>query len=323
MLEGLQIAYQFGCRAIPTGDNRQIQSPEGGKPFDLIQNTPSIETVKLTAIKRQNDTVLKQAVKETIEYDFKAAFTTLKKSIIEIPLQKEDIKDGNWQEVKLKNRQERVSALANDYFSFDKSERDNIQIITPGQDDRALANTLIREQLKQDGTLKDNDTSVPVLTAASLTQVERSHVTNFNVGDILRFGKRESNQIKSGDYLAITEINQDQSLIKLKGDDGREVAWQVPKFDKNRLSRVEVFKKESRDIQVGDVIRWSRSDKEHGLLSSEAAAFATLNTRDAKKKVDREELRNAICAVFPINISNPWIILCANNKASTEFTPFG
>lgn len=276
MLEGLQIAYQFGCRAIPTGDNRQIQSPEGGKPFDLIQNTPSIETVKLTDIKRQNDTVLKQAVKETIEYDFKAAFTTLKKSIIEIPLQKENIKDGNWQEVKLKNRQDRVSALVNDYFSFDKSERDNIQIITPGHDDRALANTLIREQLKHEGTLKDNDTSVPVLTAASLTQVERSHITNFNVGDILRFGKRESNQIKSGDYLAITEINQDQSLIKLKGDDGREVAWQVPKFDKNRLSRVEVFKKESRDIQVGDVIRWSRSDKEHGLLSSEAAKIVSI-----------------------------------------------
>lgn len=290
MLEGLQIAYQFGCRAIPTGDNRQIQSIEGGKPFDLIQNSPSIETVKLTEIKRQKDTVLKKAVKETMEYDFKAAFTTLKNSIIEIPHQKEDIKDSNWQEVKLKNRQERVSALVKDYFSFDKSERENIQVITPGHDDRALANTLIREQLKQEGILKNNDTSVPVLTAASLTQVERSHITNFNVGDILRFGKRESNQIKSGDYLAITEINQDQSLIKLKCDDGREVAWQVPKFDKNRLSKVEVFKKESRDIQVGDVIRWSRSDKEHGLLSSEAAKIINIVKNKVTVELANKEL---------------------------------
>lgn len=272
MLEGLQIAHQFGYRAIPTGDNRQIQSIEGGKPFDLIQNLSVVETVKLTTIKRQNNPILQKAIKETIEYDFKAAFNTLKKSIIEIPIQKENVNDSNWQEVKLKNRHERVSALVKDYFTFAKSERDNIQVITPGHDDRRLTNTLIRKGLIQEGTLsKEKDVSLPILTAASLTQVERSHITNFSVGDVLRFGKRESSQIKSGDYLTIAEINQDQSIIKLKGNDGREVAWQVPKFDKNRLSRVEVFKKETRDIQVGDKIRWSRSDKEHGFLGSEAA----------------------------------------------------
>lgn len=290
MLEGLQIAYQFGCRAIPTGDNRQIQSIEGGKPFDMIQNSPSIETVKLTNIQRQNDAVLEKAVKETIEYDFKAAFATLTNSIIEIPLQKEDIKDGNWQEVKLKNRQDRVSALVKDYFTFDKSERVNIQVITPGHDDKALANTLIRGQLKKDGTLKDTDVSLPILTAKSLTQVERSHITNFNVGDVLRFGKRESSQIKSGDYFTITEVNQTKSIIKLKSDDGREVAWQVPTFDKNRLSRVEVFEKESRDTQVGDVIRWSRSDKGQGLLSSEAAKIVNIVKNKVTVELANKEL---------------------------------
>lgn len=290
MLEGLQIAYQFGCRAIPTGDHRQIQSIEGGKPFDLIQNTPSIETVKLTTIKRQNDTSLKQATKETIEYNFKAAFATLKNSIIEISLQKEDIKDGNWQAARIKNRYDRVSVLVKDYFTFDKSERDNIQVITPGHDDRALANTLIREQLKQEGTLGDNEVSLPVLIAASLTQVERSHITNFNVGDVLRFGKRESSQIKSGDYFSITEINQDKSVIKLKDDSDREVIWQVPKFNKNRLSSIEVFKKESRDIQAGDMIRWSRSDKKKGFLSSESAKIIHIENNKVTAELANKEV---------------------------------
>ncbi|MEO8402421.1 MAG: MobF family relaxase, partial [Gammaproteobacteria bacterium] len=209
MLEGLQITYQLGCRAIKTGDRRQIQSIEAGKPFELIQDSSAAETVKLTNIQRQKDVVLKKAVKETIEYDFKSAFNTLEKSIIETPMDKEKIKEGNFEVVRQENRLDRLKVLVNDYFSFDKSQRSNIQIITPGHDDRRLTNQLIRDGLINEGTLsKENEQKLTILASTNLTQVERSHITNFKVNDVLRFGKKESNEIKSGDYFTISEINQ-------------------------------------------------------------------------------------------------------------------
>ncbi len=272
MLEVLQITHQLDCRAIPAGDTRQLPSPEAGKPHDLIQNT-EVETKHLVKIRRQENDVLKQAVKETIGYDFKAAFTTLKNSIIEISVQpqKKDA-ERSWEERCQENRIERVCRLVNDYLSYAKDQRDNIQVITPGHDDRVLANSQIREQLKEEGTLvKNNDQSFRILTAESMTQVERSHITNLSIGDVLRFAKREGSLIKAGSYLTIMEINKDYSLIKLKNEDEREVAWQVPKFDKKRLSSIEVFKKETRNLQVGDIVRWTKSDKENALFSSEAA----------------------------------------------------
>jgi hypothetical protein len=125
--------------------------------------------------------------------------------------------------------------------------------------------------------VKGNDQSFRILTAESMTQVERSHITNLSIGDVLRFGKREGSLIKAGSYLTITEKNKDYSLIKLKNENGREIAWQVPKFDKKRLSSIEVFKKETRDLQVGDMIRWAKSDKENALFSSEAAQVTAID----------------------------------------------
>jgi hypothetical protein len=278
MVEVLQIAHQLACRGvIPTGDTRQLPAIESGKPFELMQR--EVNTQTLVDIRRQSDDalLLKQAVKETVLYDFKAAFQTLKDSIIEVPIFSNKNPELPKEEIRAANRLERVSLLVKDYFSFAKKDRDNIQVITPGHDDRKLANTLIREGLKAEGSVtKDNDQSFTILTSKSLTHVERSHLTHLQEGDVLRFGQRESVHIKAGDYFTIRSISANHRLLTLAGDNGREVTWQVPTFDKKRLSSIEVFQQESRHLQVSDVIRWSRSDKKNGLLSTEAAKITAL-----------------------------------------------
>lgn len=278
MLDVLRIAHQIDCRVIPTGDTRQLPSIGEGKPHDLIQNS-EVNTQHLTQIERQENEALQQAVKETIDYDFKAAFTTLQNSIQEIPMKlhhRDTVK--NWKERRHDNRIERVGALVKDYFTYEKDKRGQIQIITPGHDDRVLANSLIRDRLKEEGTLgKENDQAFSILSSRSFTQAERSYIQNLSIGDVLHFNKRESSHVKAGSYLTITEMNKDFSLIKLKNAEGREIAWQVPQFDKKRLNRIEVFKKEIRDLQVGDMIRWTKSDKEYDLLSSEAAKIIAID----------------------------------------------
>lgn len=273
-LEILAITHEINSRAVLVGDVRQLPSVESGKPFNLIQK--HVDTKFLVDIQRQQDVTLKQAVRETINYDFKAAFQTLKNSIIEInestypasnPIDKND-----WKAKGEVFRDKRLNILVSDYFSFPKEERSTIQIITPGHDDRILVNEKIREQLKISGDLqKNSDTSLQILSAESFTQIERSQVSNFEVGSVLRFGKSEAVGIKAGEYLAIVASEQNHSLLTLKNQEGRELLWQVPKFDKTRLSYIEVFKTETRALQAGDTIRWSRSDKAKELFSTEMA----------------------------------------------------
>lgn len=277
MLKVLRIVHEHNYRGvIPTGDTRQLPSTDSGKPFELVQT--QVTTSSLVDIRRQSDhaPLLKKAVKETMAYDFKAAFQALKDSIIEVPMSSQDTKLSP-HEKRMTNRMERVSLLVKDYFSFAKEERGNIQVITPGHDDRALANQLIRERLKTEGTLsKDKDHSLPILTSKNLTQAERSHTANFAVGDVLRFGKRESSHVKAGEYFSIVGMSKNHKLLTLKNEVCSKITWQVPTFDKKRLSSVEVFQKTMRGLQVGDVIRWSRSDKKHDLLSNETARVIAL-----------------------------------------------
>jgi hypothetical protein len=135
-----------------------------------------------------------------------------------------------------------------------------------------LVNEKIREQLKVRGSLQEyGDRSFQILDSKSFTQVERSQVTNFMIGNVLRFGKSEPVGIKAGEYLTIVNTGHNHSLLTLKNQEGREFAWQLPKFDKDRSSHVEVFKTETRELQAGDMIRWSRSDKGKELFSTEPA----------------------------------------------------
>lgn len=272
-LEVLKVAHELNSRAVPVGDIRQLPAVESGKPFDLIQR--NVDTKPLIDIQRQHDDTLKKAVKDTINFDFRAAFETLKNSIIEVNEKTHPTIDKDKESLDNTRtfiRDKRVSTLVADYFTFHKEERNNIQIITPGHDDRILVNEKIREQFKIHGTLKnDGDHSFKILSSESFTQIERSQVTNFEVGNILRFGKSEAIGIKAGEYLTVVNSNHHHNLLTLRNSEGRELIWQIPKFDKTRLSHVEVFKEETRALQAGDMIRWSRSNKTSELFSTESA----------------------------------------------------
>jgi hypothetical protein len=266
---------------VMVGDTHQLPAVESGKPFSLIQQV--VETKEMVEIRRQKDDTLKQAVQNTIKKDFRAAFETLEASIIEInekthPPAIHESQDKSAEVIHTEIRHKRLDALVKDYFSFPKAQHDSIQIITPGHDDKALVNAKVREHYKLNGTFqKDGDTLCTILIAKSLTQVERSHVTNFKVGEVLRFGRSLPSGIKAGDYLTISEINQQDNVLTLKNRQGNIIAWQIPAFDKTRSSDIEVFKKDIRALQAGDTIRWSRSDKKQECFSTEPAKVLSVN----------------------------------------------
>ena len=113
-----------------------------------------------------------------------------------------------------------------------------------------------------------------------MTLVERSKSTNFSRGDVVKFSAT-SGGIRMGDYLQINSIDKSHNLLlltKLNGEGG-EVIWQIPKSPKQLNSMVEVFKKEDRELQVGDKIIWTRTNKNEGLISTELAEVTDINDK--------------------------------------------
>ncbi len=116
-----------------------------------------------------------------------------------------------------------------------------------------------------------------ILVSRDMTEVERSHVANYKPYDILRFNITDKLcGIEKNEYLTVLEIKQD--YLVLQKDKGQQVIWQ-PRQMIEQSSGVEVYEKQARELQVGDLIRWTRSDKTLGLLSPELAKIESVDAQ--------------------------------------------
>ncbi len=289
MLAVLKMSHDLNFRQlILVGDIRQLPSIESGKPQALIQK--NMDAIRLEDIQRQKNPALQQGVKETYDYNFAAAFKTLKESIIEIgnpnghPAYE---RKGRWDEITETGRLERIKALVSDYVAHSPEERQNVLVITPGHEDRKLTNMLIRDQLKQEGSLSGHEHTFTILSARNLTHAERSDIRGYRPGHVIRFGKTEG-MIKASEYWTVSGVRAEHNLLMLKNAEGKEILWQLPQTRQKGSQSFEVFKREERTLQVGDAIRWSRTDKGNHLYSSEAAKV--VNIQNNQGAVDNSRL---------------------------------
>lgn len=266
MVQLLERVHQEKCRLVVMGDTRQFPSIEAGKPQTLMQAT--VDTAYLIDIQRQRNPLLKQAVKETLDYDVRRAFETLDKSIITI--NKDTVANAAKTIAQaVSDSQEkffRIETMVDKLMSYPKEVRDNILLYTPGRDDRAIANNKVRARYQQDGTLTGIEHTFSVLTSRSLTRAECSHAGNIHIGDVLRFSMNSSAGIKAGEYLTVMGCDLSYQLLTLQNEDGRVLHWQLPSL--KAKNPIEVFTREERGIQIGDEIRWTRSDKKRNLTGS-------------------------------------------------------
>lgn len=254
---------QLGARAVIVGDTKQYAAIESGKPFALLQQA-GINTLFLQDITRQQDEILKAAVKATYQDRFADAFHILDKHIVEIGHHFVDSQSVD-------NRTERLEAIRDDYLARSPERRAHTLIVTLGNDDRVLQNALIREKLQAQGELFGDTLVSQVLVARNLTVVERARVDNYQMGDILRFNVADrALGIEKDQYWAVKEIYaQRNALVLARGD--IIVLWQPPSFTAEKSAGMEVYQTATREIQAGDLIRWTRTDQALGLLSPELA----------------------------------------------------
>ncbi len=271
----LRAVIQLNAHGFTIGDTHQYSSIESGKPFALLQKA-GIHTFRLTDITRQNNPTLKEAIQATYNKEFAQAFKILEKSIVEIPDPPPPGKEKNHPvtDAEVKTSKEtlldRMELISNYYVNKALSERDQTLIITLTNNERIELNAIIRDKLAQQGELYGDNLVTQVLVPRKLTETELTRAGNYLLSDQVRFNLSLKGQgIEKDQYYTVIGTHRKENMLELMHEDGKKITWKLPHFSTTQSVGVEVYRKQEREIQAGDLIRWTRTDKTLGLISPE------------------------------------------------------
>jgi conjugative relaxase-like TrwC/TraI family protein len=257
----LNVAEKLDLRMVVIGDDRQLPAIEASRVFSLMLGTAesvvnmnintrlrtpeSLEVMQLIYAANLNPELIDKAFEKMIQ------------NVVEIP-----------------DKTERLQRMAEYYTGTHVKDRDEVLPMMPENKDRVLFNNLVREIFKKDGTLAGPEVTSKVMVAKNLTTVEKHLALSFENGDFVRFNANIPRLgIKAGDYYKI--INTKQEQLILSNDAGIKTSWNP---FKHADGNVEVYREESRELMVGDSIRWCRNFEDKGIINSETAKV--LNVKD-------------------------------------------
>ncbi len=239
-------------RVVIVGDAKQLDAVDAGKPFAQLQ-AAGMKTATMNEIMRQRDQDLKAAVEATLAGDVKRAFDKLGSNVAEV-------KPDNL-----------AGAAAARWLALSPEERANAGLMAPSHAIREQINAIVRERLVREGAVCGPAFLTNRLVSRGYTNPEKSLAANYSPGDVVAFHRRYKRLgVEKGDELRVKGVDHEGGAVILQGGHGREIRWE-PRRLAARSGGVEVYKVERMELRIGDKVRWTRNDKELGLVNSQAA----------------------------------------------------
>ena len=239
-------------RVVLVGDAKQLDAVDAGKPFAQLQAV-GMKTAVMEEIMRQRDQDLKAAVESTLSGDVKSAFEKLGSNVAEV-------KPDNL-----------AGAAAARWLALSPEARANAGLMAPSHAIREKINAIVRERLVRDGVVHGPAFLTERLVSRGYTNPEKSLAANYAPGDVVAFHRPYKRiGVEKGDELRVTGVDHKGAAVILEGGHGREIRWE-PRRLAARTGGVEVYRVEHMELRQGDKVRWTRNDKDLGLMNSQAA----------------------------------------------------
>ncbi|MGV2495985.1 MobF family relaxase [Pelagerythrobacter aerophilus] len=271
------LANSHNARLILVGDVKQLGSVEAGAAFAQLQGA-GMETARLAEIVRQTNDATKDAVLASIEGDAKKALAALDR--------------GGGQIVENADSGTRFAAIAERYAGMDKASRARTLVIEPSREGRDALTADIRAALTEKGALTGPGVTVESLVNKGLTRAETRDPLSYDNGDVVRFTRDYGDKgVMRGEAFRVESIDPIKAAITLKSEDGREVDWRLRQWG---AGKSQAFAPQSMDLKSGDVIRFTRNDRDAGRVNGgrgEVIAvdaktrIATIRTAQGKTEV--------------------------------------
>lgn len=241
-------------RAVPVGDVAQLQSPESGAPFQLMQERSPIDVAVMKEIVRQRDPDLKSAVYSIISNDFATALRNIEKVSPDIVPRRAGtvLPTGS-----IVESADPVSTIVADFMSRTDEARAQTMIMVQLHADRRAINEGIHNAMVESKELGEAYRTVPVLDRINGGRHDFNRIDDWETGQVVMASQR---------YLHVTGVDPANGNVTLKDEAGRTQFWSPQELN---ATEIEVFETRSIELRAGDSVRLSKTQKQAGHAAHE------------------------------------------------------
>lgn len=162
----------------------------------------------------------------------------------------------------------RLAAVALDYAA----QPDRIVVVAPDAAERRELTQLIRTELQSEGKLARESHSLPVLVEQKFTNPRFAE--NYKSNDEIHFrtGSPALEGIPHNSIAHVLEVDVDRNTLTIETADGGQVTYNPAKL-RTQTSQSKVYREESREMAIGERIRFTSSEKDNHIRTGD---FATV-----------------------------------------------
>ena len=275
---------QGNGRAVPVGDIAQLESPESGAPFRLIQERSPIDVAVMKEIVRQRNDDLKSAVYSVIENKAGAALEKIQRVSPEaVPRQVGWTPPTN----SVIETDTPVDSIVSDYMSRTLAARDKTMIVAQLHEDRRAINSGIHAAMLNNNELGEKAVNVTVLDRVTGGRHDFNRIADWESGQVVLLNER---------YLNVTAVDAKTDRVILHDEEGRKHYYSPAELN---ATEMEVFERREIELREGDLVRTSKTQKQAGHAAHEQYRVEqlkdngeiVLKNQDGEKIVDPARVR--------------------------------
>lgn len=246
------------ARVVLVGDVQQLDSVSAGTPFALLEKM-GMPTAVMDDIQRQRNETSLAIVKHAIAGEVNEAFDKIGDRISE------------------SSNPARV--VAQRYLALNASDRASTGILTPTNASREDINSLIREGLRAEGTLRGSDAETTVLRPIRLTRAQLSDPDSWRTGDVvLAHQSYKAVGLAKGHTYEVLSSDANGQSVTLK-DRGSDELVTLPLSQSSKsTASVELFEEHGKSFAAGDQIKFRIGDKASGISNGLAGEITDITT---------------------------------------------
>lgn len=261
MADTLTRIAALGGRAVLSGDSLQLQAVASGAPFTLMQQRSAIDVAVMKDIVRQTPE-LRPAVYALLEGRAPEALDTIRSvSPAQVPRESggyvpvssvTEIRQTKEQKEQYGDRV--IAAIVDDYTGRTADARRQTLIVTQTNADSAAINAGIHERLHEQGKLGSREVEMTVLVREK-TQTESLK----SVAGLARYAGNIA--LINQQYYTIHSPSGQNGVVMLRDLEGKDHLLSA--FESS-LRDIAVFSRQSITLSEGDLVRFTRNDREQG-----------------------------------------------------------
>ena len=246
MNEVFNIAKEQNCRVVLSGDTRQHSSPRRGEAMRLLENEAGLNIARVEAIQRQKGQYRKAV--ELISRGHEVINQKTGKTGLVAGFDMLDAM-GKIKEIAAEDRH---AQLAETYLQS-TGKKTSTLIVAPTHAEAGKVTEQIRDRLRGEGKLPEEERDFVQLRSLNLTEAEKSNAVTYadQVGLIVQFHQNIKGGFKKGDRYLVQSA--DARGVRLRNVNGQQAAT----LPLDHADRFEVYSQNELKFSAGDKIRFS------------------------------------------------------------------